>query len=355
MPRSRPRSQKRSCEPPMACSKARRRCSLDRPRFELARGMLRATLLVKVKAAAALFALAIFTTAVAKSGSKPTAPGPDHEKRKTLADRPTVAAAAPPGRQDLKLPEHARVRLGTTRLRHESTVRSIAFAPDGRTLASTGEDGVRVWDLATGEPVSGLPVLKENLWAFNAVYSPDGTKLLVSFNLGGVRLWDLAAGRERLKLQEHRGRVEGIAFAADGTRFATAGDDDSRVYVWDPDTGHRLLRLDTGENSISRGGGPLAFSPDATRLALGTSSRTGRGELVCIWDLQHGAQPVFIHQAHIHNLKSLAFTPDGRTLITGGDGTRPVDGHDHAVDMIPQIRLWDATTERCVAISRWAI
>ena len=96
-------------------------------------------------------------------------------KRATLVQTEAAKPLEP------KLPQHALVRLGTTRLRHTSWVTSIAFAPDDRTVASAGADGaVRFWDLATGEPAAKLPAIKESgpfreVIARSIAYSPDGS------------------------------------------------------------------------------------------------------------------------------------------------------------------------------------
>ncbi len=310
--------------------------------------LLTRKLLAKVglAAAGALMSVACATTHVL-SGSVPEPPGQKSSGaiHNPLRFQPAVLTTKPPPRPaDLKLPAHARAQLGSRRLRHDASVSSVAFAPDGRTLASTGLDGaVRFWDLATGEPAANLPTLKESGWASNVTYSPDGTKLVVGRDNGLVQLWDLASAKESFRLQKHQDRVQGIAFTPDGTRFATAAEGDSRVRVWDVANGRELLELDTGEDPSVRGAGPLAFAPDSAHLAFGSSSRIGQGELICIWDLAHGARRTLIPRAHEHDLISLAFTPDGKALITSGDFTRPIKGRERTVDFVPQIRLWDVT------------
>ncbi len=302
-------------------------------------------------AVAVLAVLTADVAVLAQTGAGPNAPrhksgGANSNPRRAQA---AVRDTRPPNPNPAgpQLPDHARARLGSTRLRHAGSVNSVAFAPDSRTLVSTGEDGVRFWDLTTGEPVANRPTLKENGWALNAVYSPDGTQLAVGRDSGVVQLWDLTTGKERFRLQKHQDRVAGLAFSPDGNRLATAAERDAHVRIWDVATGRELLELAIGENPLARGPGPLAFSPDGTHVALGTSSRIGERELICIWDLASGARRIQIPSAHRHDLIGLAFTADGRTLITSGCDSRRIkvpEGSTPAIEMLPQIRLWDVGT-----------
>ena len=85
-----------------------------------------------------------------------------------------------PVSRDMKLPEHARLRLGTTRLRHTNFVTGVAFSPDGRTLASSSWDStVKFWDTASGEPSTKFPILTGPEGVLGLAYSPDGAKLVI--------------------------------------------------------------------------------------------------------------------------------------------------------------------------------
>ncbi len=203
----------------------------------LARGVLRAMLFGKVQATAAvLLALATFATALAQTAVGPKGRGQlQRVERSQTSQFQTVASVKVPRTSQPKLPEHARARLGTGC--HQSIVRNVAFAPEGRTLASAGWDGaVRFWDLATGDPAANLPTIKEpGPWrgaiAESLAYS------LRRYHAqdrpySGLRSSGTSRGKERFRMRVHKGRLYGLAFAPDGGTFATASDENVIVRIW---------------------------------------------------------------------------------------------------------------------------
>ena len=90
---------------------------------------------------------------------------------------------------------------------------SVSFSPDGSTLASGSWDGTaRQWDVATGEEIATLSELN----SFSLAYSPDGSTLAEAWG-NTVTLWDLATGTKSASFEGHRGGVTSVSFSPDGT------------------------------------------------------------------------------------------------------------------------------------------
>jgi WD40 repeat protein len=107
----------------------------------------------------------------------------------------------------------------------------IAFAPDGKRLASWGgHDAVRIWDVKSGQEQRRLTGHKD--YADTAAFSPDGKMLAVGTSDGVVRVWEVATGEERARLLGHEDRVVAVAFSPDGRLLAT-GSHDTTGLLWD--------------------------------------------------------------------------------------------------------------------------
>ena len=101
-------------------------------------------------------------------------------------------------------------------------------------------------------------------------------------------MWDASSGRELLTLTGHTDEVFGVAFSPDGTRLATASNDQT-AKVWDASSGRELLTL-AGHTAVVVG---VAFSPDGTRLATASYDGTAR-----VWDTSVRAGAAHPHRPH---------------------------------------------------------
>ena len=198
------------------------------------------------------------------------------------------------------------------------TVTDLSFSPDGKLLAVGTGDGAILWDVA-GRRQVGARLSTSNAFAATTVaFSPDGRRLATG-DAEAVRVWDV---RTRAKIDlSSRSSIESIAFSPDGKALVAARKDDPPA-LWDlhrPASPPRLLR--TLGTALS-----VAFSPDGSRIAAGDA----KGAVTLLDARTLRSLPVQL-QGHTGPVRSLAFSPNVRTLSSASDDETVI--------------LWDASSD----------
>jgi RNA polymerase sigma factor (sigma-70 family) len=306
---------------------------ISTPVATLTEGMVRTMAMTKLKCAT----IVLLTVGLLSSGAGILA-------HRALAEKPAETRlseepkpANPPEEKDTKqvrtdrygdpLPEHALLRLGTVRFRHDGWVNSIAVSPDGKTLFGGGGHSVRFWDAVTGRMLRhhAAPGVLD---VAAVALSPDG-KTLAAGDSRMIYLWDADSGKELRQWEVPKGKAqqqEGdfLAFSADGKTLLSYGGDDE-LCVWEVETGKLLRRFGEKQGIIQA----CAASPDGKTVALVTAADALKEpRRVRLWDATTGKELRALPE-ELAKTTCLTFSPDGKTLATGHD------------DREVAVRLWD--------------
>jgi WD40 repeat protein len=236
---------------------------------------------------------------------------------------------------------------------HKGQVTAVAFGPNGRTLASLGDDGVKVWD------VSQRRLLRENRHPSgigDATFSPDGSRVAANESASGATSWDLDLGEEGRTDYWHPPRKPpefscysvaygwGVAYSPDGETLASGGSnqgEDGFVTFWDAATGEPKGDLKGHGSPVTS----IAFSPRGDVLASASLDGT-----VKLWDVAARKTRMML-KGHESGVWSVRIAPDGGSLASAG-GDRVVRFWDMATGSPTGVLSGHHDAVFCVAFSR---
>ncbi|MDE0014606.1 MAG: WD40 repeat domain-containing protein [Candidatus Poribacteria bacterium] len=238
--------------------------------------------------------------------------------------------------------EGAKMRLGKGR------ITGIQFSPTGSRFAVATSIGIWMYDAHTGEELALLTVLPgEGRVVTTIAFSPDG-RTLASGEEGGVgRLWDVITGKPIVTFKEvprpRYPNLTALGFSEDGTKFIGASWDNT-IRVWESSENTKpptILHMDGREASWGTTD-LMQLSPNGDFLAIAEPSPevwVDKTFPIKLWDATTGKQ-LHTLTGHTRWVKSIAFSADSKMLVSG--------------DEYKMIRLWDTVTGKLKATLNWS-
>jgi WD40 repeat protein len=208
---------------------------------------------------------------------------------------------------------------------HSERIKTIAFSPDGQLIASGGDDNtIRVWNIGTGEELYTLTGDSNSFGFVEFVgFSPNGETIISGVGGGTIKVWNINTGKEIRTMNqavwESIGRIStlsddsnpiySMALSPDGQTVAF-GSDKNTIKLWNINTGQENKTLTGHLGTVTA----VAFSPDGKFLASGDQD-----QIIKLWDISSGRE-VSNLTGHSDDIDLIAFSPDGKTLASGSTG-----------------------------------
>jgi WD40 repeat protein len=224
---------------------------------------------------------------------------------------------------------------------HTNWVWGAIHLPGGQRIITCSLDGsLRVWNVKSGKQI-GDDWRDGDSDVWSIALSPDGKKVVSGSEDGVVRLWDIDTCKVITKWTGHTRLVISVCWSRDGRRVLS-GSHDGTARQWDvqsvetiPEPIEIIASIKTGYEAVFA----VVYSPDAILIATAGVDEPYTGNpvqsSVKIWDAKTG-KLVATLKGHTDAVRCLAWTKDGKTLISGS--------YDHL------IRTWDTTNWEQIAV-----
>lgn len=188
---------------------------------------------------------------------------------------------------------------------HEGWITSVAFAPDGNSIASGGYDkSIRIWNVYSGELIQKI----ETDNAINSIsYMPNNRQIITGTRGNIAQLWNIESSKEECRFEGHIGAITSVVVSRNGQNLLTASEDGT-VRLWNVSTGKELRHFRVTQLRANQ----AIFSPSEKSIAS-----VGNDDHVKLWELSSGKELRAFTKGFTVNC--VDFSLDGQYLLIGSE------------------------------------
>ncbi len=198
---------------------------------------------------------------------------------------------------------------------HTGQIRTTAFSPDGKQIASGATDKmVKLWETSSGKELHTFYGHESSI--SSVVYSPDGRYILSGSYDKNINIWDIQSSKLVRTLKGHTDAVTSIAVSSD-SKTAISASLDKSIKLWNISTGELIKTFNGHMEKVNS----VAISPDGQYALSGSGKYSGEDHKVRLWDIRKG-ELINTLAGHSREVLDVTFSPDGAYAISGSaDGS----------------------------------